>query len=109
VRELQGGGTGSTAFLSDTLYSWDGAFYRGQAPHEFNFETLIPTFTQPEGERRLLPPSYDSRLSAIPGFRVSVQYEFVVSITRTAGAMDFWKKRTRCVVCTFSILMGYAN
>lgn len=94
VRDLQGG-DGASYFLSETLFSWDG---HGTAPHEFNFETLLGSFIPPVHERRLLPPSFSARLSQIvPGFSVSVRYEFVVSVMRNAGPLEFWKRRTRYV------------
>ncbi|KAI0027741.1 hypothetical protein K488DRAFT_60562 [Vararia minispora EC-137] len=95
VRELQGGTISTSAFLCETLYTWNNSVYHDGAPPEFNFETTVPVFVPPASERRVLPPSYENRASAIPGFRVSVQYEFVVSVTRHTNPMDFWKKRTR--------------
>ena len=91
VRDLQGG-DGASYFLSETLFSWDG---HGTAPHEFNFETLLGSFIPPISERRLLPPSFSARLSQIvPGFSVCIRYEFVVSVMRNAGPLEFWKRRT---------------
>ena len=96
ARDLQGG-DGVSYFLSETLFSWDG---HGTAPHEFNFQTLMGTFIPPVQERRLLPPSFSARLShIIPGLNVSVRYEFVVSVMRNAGPLEFWKRRTRYVSC----------
>ena len=94
VRDMHGV-DGASYFLSETLFSWDG---HGTAPHEFNFETLLGSFIPPTHERRLLPPSFSARLSQIlPGFSVAVRYEFVVSVTRHAGPLEFWRKRSRYV------------
>lgn len=90
---------GASYFLSETLFSWDG---HGTAPHEFNFETLLGSFIPPTHERRLLPPSFSARLNQyLPGFSVSVRYEFVVSVMRNAGPLEFWKKRSRYVPFLF--------
>ncbi|KAA1469678.1 hypothetical protein DENSPDRAFT_636827 [Dentipellis sp. KUC8613] len=96
VREVAGGGSGSTQLLSDTLYSWDHQLHEGPAPYEFTFRAQVPTYHEGLGRgRQLLPPSFDSRLTAIPGFRVSVQYEFVVAVTRVRMGPLLWRRQTR--------------
>ena len=99
MKETAGGGSASTVLVSDTLYSWDQMLHAGHAPSEFSFRGKLPVYYL-DGRKHglsLLPPSYDARMNALPGFRVAVQYEFVVSVTRTRDLPLLWKKTARCV------------
>jgi len=77
VREIQGGGRSSIVFYSDQLIAWDAT--GASLPDEFSFRRIVPIYSH---NGRLLPPSFDSRLSAIPGFRVSVNWSISIRITR---------------------------
>ena len=100
VRELQGGGLGAAVFVTEMLYMWERGGRQEAPPTDFSFEMRMPTYASGSSggggglaRRRLLPPSYDSRLTSIPGFGTTVQYEFVVSVRRIrATPLDLLKK-----------------
>lgn len=102
VREIQGGGRSSTVFYSDQLITWDAT--GASLPDEFSFRRIVPIFSD---AGRLLPPTFDSRLSAIPGFRVSVIWSIVVSVTRTrTGPLSLFRRTTRCVYLQYLSFRG---
>lgn len=64
-------------------------------PDEFSFRHVLPTFSR---DGRLLPPTFDSRLTGIPGFRVSVKWTIMVTVTRTrSNPLSLFRRTTRCV------------
>lgn len=64
-------------------------------PDEFSFRHIVPTLSR---EGRLLPPTFDSRLAGIPGFRVSVKWTILVTVTRTrSNPLSLFHRTTRCV------------
>jgi hypothetical protein len=65
-------------------------------PDEFSFRHVLPTFSR---DGRLLPPTFDSRLTGIPGFRVSVKWAISVTVTRTRSnpLSSLFCRTTRCV------------
>ncbi|KAI0269975.1 hypothetical protein BC834DRAFT_967686 [Gloeopeniophorella convolvens] len=92
VREVQGGGKSTAVFLSEQLLAWD-ARAGAPLPDELAFRSVVPAAA---ADGRVLPPTFDSRLSAIPGFRVSVQWEVVLTVTRVrAGRFDLFRRTTR--------------
>jgi hypothetical protein len=94
VREIQGGGKSNIVFYSDQLITWS-ADDSASRPDDFSFRRVVPSFSD---DRRLLPPSFDSRLSAIPGFRVSVVWMVVVTVTRSRlNPFSFFRRTARCV------------
>ncbi|TFY74293.1 hypothetical protein EWM64_g9717, partial [Hericium alpestre] len=96
VKETAGGGSGSSQLISDTLYVWDQQLHQGPPPSEFTFRGRIPAHhNDTSREPQVLPASFDSRLTAVPGFRVRVQYEFVVSVTRVWMVPVPWKRQIR--------------
>lgn len=61
-------------------------------PDEFSFRHVVQTYC-PDG--RLLPPTFDSRLTGIPGFRVSVKWTILVTVTRKrSNALSSLLRRT---------------
>lgn len=89
-------------FYSDQLISWNAA--SASFPDEFSFRRIVPVFSD---AGRLLPPSFDSRLSAIPGFRVSVNWSIVVKVTRTrTSPLSLFRRTTRCAYTPISFLPG---
>ncbi|KAI0064108.1 hypothetical protein BV25DRAFT_1914757 [Artomyces pyxidatus] len=100
IDELQGGGQSNAVLFSTSLYTWDrhhpqlqNPFVSSNAgpPSEINFRTIVPA-KGANGE--VLPPSFDARLSAIPGFRVGVHYEVVVCVVRSHMG-ELWRRRCR--------------
>ncbi|KAH9959785.1 hypothetical protein BC827DRAFT_439199 [Russula dissimulans] len=99
VREIQGGGKSNIVFYSDQLITWS-ADDSASRPDDFSFRRVVPSFSD---DRRLLPPSFDSRLSAIPGFRVSVVWMVVVTVTRSRlNPFSFFRRTAR-----LSVPIGY--
>jgi hypothetical protein len=73
--------------------SWNAAFV--DLPDEFSFRHVAPTFYR---DGRLLPPTFDSRLTGIPGFRVGVKWSISVTVTRTrSNPLSLLRRTTRCV------------
>jgi len=99
VREIQGGGKSNIVFYSDQLITWS-ADHNAIRPDDFSFRRVVPSFSQ---DRRLLIPSFDSRLSSIPGFRVSVVWAIVVTVTRSRlNPFSFFRRTAR-----LSVPIGY--
>ncbi|KAF8491182.1 hypothetical protein F5888DRAFT_1620287 [Russula emetica] len=93
VREIQAGFRNNTVFSSDRLMSWNAT--STNLPDEFSFRHVVPTFS-PDG--RLLPPTFDSRVTGIPGFRVSVKWAISVTVTRTrSNPLSLFRRTTRCI------------
>ena len=79
-------------FYSDQLISWNAT--SASLPDEFSFRRTVPVFSD---AGRLLPPAFDSRLSAIPGFRVSVNWSIVVKVTRArTSPLSLFRRTARC-------------
>jgi len=94
VREIQGGGRSSTIVYSDQLITWDAT--SASLPDDFSFRRIVPVYSH---SGHLLPPTFDSRLSAIPGFRVSVNWSIVIRVTRTrTGPLSLLLRRTARLV-----------
>jgi hypothetical protein len=105
VREIQGGGRSNITFLSDQLITWNTATSR--LPDEFAFRYLLPTFSR---DGRLLPPTLDSRLTGIPGFRVSVKWTISVTATRAlSNPLSFFRRTARCVSPMFSPVLAFTT
>lgn len=89
-------------FYSDQLISWNAT--GASLPDEFSFRRTVPIFSN---AGCLLPPTFDSRLSAIPGFRVSVIWSIVVRVTRTrTSPLSLFRRTTRCVYLQYLSLRG---
>ncbi|KAH9983011.1 hypothetical protein BJV74DRAFT_55472 [Russula compacta] len=98
VREIQGGGRSTVVFFSDQLMTWSSD--TAHLPDEFSFRRVMPAFSD---DGRLLPPTFDSRLSAIPGFRVSINWAIVVTATRSrTNPFSLFRRTTR-----LSVPFGY--
>ncbi|KAI9507616.1 hypothetical protein F5148DRAFT_1307148 [Russula earlei] len=98
IREIQGGGRSSVCFFSDQLVAWTASGSR--LPDDFRFRRIVPSYSH---DQRLLPPTFDSRLSSIPGFRVSVKWAVVVTFTRARTNPLFFLRRTS----RLSVPIGY--
>jgi hypothetical protein len=93
VREIQAGLRSNTPFSSNRLMTWNAT--SANLPDEFSFHHVLPTLSR---DGRLLPPTFDSRLSGIPGFRVSVKWTISVTVTRTrSNPLSLFRRTTRCV------------
>jgi hypothetical protein len=78
--------------FSDEVLAWAS---NAGLPDEFAFRRIVPIFSH---DGRLLPPTFDSRLSAVPGFRVSVNWSIVITVTRTrTSALSLFRRPTRWV------------
>jgi len=74
--------------------SWN-ATTSANLPDEFSFRHVVPTFAR---DGLLLPPTFDSRLTGIPGFRVSVKWTISVTVTRRrSNPLSLFRRKTRCV------------
>lgn len=94
VRETQAGFRNNIAFLSDRFMTWNAA--STNLPDEFSFRHVLPTFSR---DGRLLPPTFDSRLTGIPGFRVSVKWAISVTVTHTrSNPLPLFRRTTRLSV-----------
>ncbi len=96
LQEVAGGGSHQLQILNDTLYTWD-AERQASFPAKVTFRYTLPThYTHKEsGERYRLPPSYEARLSSMPGFDVEIRYAIVVTVTRTRDKSAWWRKSTK--------------
>lgn len=64
-------------------------------PRVIPIRTSLPShYTDLEGERYELPPSFYERLPSFPGFKGDVRYSIIVSITRVRDLGLRWKKNT---------------
>ena len=88
MREIQGGGRSNAVFFSDKLLSWDTT--TSLLLDDVSFRRIMPALSH---DGRLLPPTFDSRLSGIPGFRVSVRWQVVLTVTRArTGPLDLLRR-----------------
>ena len=98
MREQSNSSVVRTRLLSELLVFWDapnklGGYGNGKSgstggfslvtggcPASFTFKSVLPThYTESDGERTPLPPSF---ASALPGFQCDIRYEFRIRITR---------------------------
>ena len=86
--------------LRDLLFTWN-AEHNAPLPTKVTFRYSLPTHYEDKtsGERYRLPPTYDARLNAIPGFRAEVSYAVVVYVSRNRERMDWWRKNARYGFC----------
>lgn len=93
VREIQGGGSSNVVFFSDQLLTWDTA--SSCLLDELSFRRVVPAASH---DGRLLQPTFDSRLNGIPGFRVSIRWQVVLTVMRSrTGPLSLLRKTTRYV------------
>jgi hypothetical protein len=89
VREIQGGGRSNAVFYSDKILSWDTT--NPLLLDDLSFRRIMPALSH---DGRFLPPTFDSRLSGIPGFRVTVRWQVVLTVTRARTSRLDLSRRT---------------
>ncbi|KAH8114419.1 hypothetical protein DFH11DRAFT_214760 [Phellopilus nigrolimitatus] len=118
VHELAGHGSAQTAILSEMLLFWDdldrsagngggpsflsssSTSTSGRCPPSFSFKTSLPThYTEADGERTPLPPSFSEDLLGVPGFKSDVSYSISVHVTQVRDVQlkpltARWKRHT---------------
>ena len=93
IREIQAGFRSNIVFSSNRLMTWNST--SADPPDEFSFHHVLPTLSR---DGRLLPPTFDSRMTGIPGFRVSVKWAISVTVTRIrTNPLSPFRRTTRCV------------
>lgn len=99
LREIAGSGSAQMDILKDSLFIWD-AEHHAPFPTKVTFRYTLPSHYKDgtSGERHRLPPTYQARLSGIPGFRVEVSYSLVVYISRIRDKLDWWRRDSRYIV-----------
>lgn len=72
-------------------------------PASLSFKSTLPShFVDEHGERTPLPPSFSEGLTAVPGFRVGVNYAIFVTVTRLREQRSNfsvpWRSKTKAVL-----------
>ncbi|KZT12214.1 uncharacterized protein LAESUDRAFT_641317 [Laetiporus sulphureus 93-53] len=103
IREVAGSGTVLVQLLHDLVYSWN---CQRDAPlgTRCSFQYTLPSahLDATSGERRPLPPTYQTHLAGIPGFTMHVSYQITVDIVRGERKAPLWRKRS-CLRVPFAI------
>lgn len=97
LSELGGNGSYQRDIIKESIFNWN-AERNASFPSKVTFHYTLPShYTHRDtGERFRIPPTYESRLSGIPGFKVKVSYAIVVHLRHNRNKADWWRRSTRC-------------
>jgi hypothetical protein len=85
IREIAEGGTSSVKLCSDTVLLWEKDSNNAECPSSMHFSIQLPTtFTHAE-KTYPLPPTFNVKLSGLPGFTATIDYSVSAIISKQNG------------------------
>ncbi|KAL0960777.1 hypothetical protein HGRIS_005798 [Hohenbuehelia grisea] len=82
LKEIAEGGTTTAKLCLDTDSLWLKAESSGPCPAILPFSLQLPNHFECEGETVPLPPTYDVKLSGVPGFNATIEYSISVLVDK---------------------------
>ncbi|KDQ25451.1 hypothetical protein PLEOSDRAFT_1113446 [Pleurotus ostreatus PC15] len=82
LKEVAEGGHTSAKLCLDSQQLWFKSDGGGQCPTTLPFSLTLPTHFEYEGKTYPLPPTYDVKLSGLPGFTATIDYSISVLVDK---------------------------